>query len=438
MKKILSILFVFFCLYGYGQIQIGVGFQVNSISPIDNRMIFSDTIARNDLNVAYRYEGLKCYVVEDKRNYQLVGGIYNSNWVSDVANGFTSASISLSGSTVKEVGTNSVVSMTATITQNDETTLTSGRIDQLSPVPTTIKSWGEGGTSQDVSVTFYPIQNIPDSLTKTFSAYELVGNNGNPTTISSNTVTLSSVYPYLYGMSDNDLTSGGSAFYTAMSKNVQHYASSTKATYNSSSLKYAYFACPSSYAPISVIKDHNDLDWTNSFTLYDSVNVSSAGLLSNWNNVLYNIYRSNNTFTTIGDWVFTFGQDSANCQQICPDGGGQVVTTSNIDTISCWNGPYYITSNNNTIIYSNGNCVQDTVYIPSASANKSLLLSIKKKSVCDKLTILCVDPTDMMQSAYSNNTSSSFIFNTNETGILQVQSSGEYWEIINENKYLQL
>lgn len=233
-----------------------------------------------------------------------------TEWINNVFYAFIPATITLSGGGVYEVGTNNNVTLTASISPYSETSFLGGYINKLTPLPAVeIKSWLENiVTPQSVAVTFYPIKGQTDSLTKTFKAYELVGGNGTPTTISSSTATLSSVYPYLYGMSDLDLTGGGSALYVAMTKSVKACASSTSVIYNSPTLQYAYFAFPATCGNITMIKDQNNYDWTNAFTLYPNVNVNSLYLDTDWFNTPYKIYRSNNKFSTVGDWTFTITQ----------------------------------------------------------------------------------------------------------------------------------
>ena len=62
-------------------IVLGSNFTVNTTLPLDDRIVFADSTARDALNSGRRYEGLLCYVVADETNYQLVGGITNSDWV---------------------------------------------------------------------------------------------------------------------------------------------------------------------------------------------------------------------------------------------------------------------------------------------------------------------------------------------------------------------
>ena len=240
----------------------------------------------------------------------IVGTIINSttvtDWIQQAFYDFIPATISLSSSTLYEIGTSNTKTLTSSITANSETVFTSGYINQTSPAVVTKKSWLGGGT-QTVNVSFTPTQGVSDSLTKTFRSYELVGNNGTPTTISSNVVTLSSCYPYLYGMSASDLSSGV-GIYTALTKIIKNCATSSAVAFNSNSLKYAYFIFPATCGDVISILDQNGFEQISAFTKY-TVNISSTGLTNNWTNVSYKIYKSNNTFTTLGNsWTYTFYQ----------------------------------------------------------------------------------------------------------------------------------
>lgn len=107
-----------------------------------------------------------------------------------------------------------------------------------------------------------------------------------------------------------------------------------------------------------------------------------------------------------------------------------------IDTTSVPSGEYYLTSDVGTLIYADGNCVTDNIYLPSAASNKGLIFTIKKKTSCDSLNIICAG-SDKIQSAYSNAETTYWAFETKMTGVVQLQSSGILWEIIREEKYEQ-
>ena len=62
-------------------IPISTNFKVLTNLPIDSRFVFNTIGDRDALNPTYRYEGLIAYGIFEETNWQLVGGIENSNWV---------------------------------------------------------------------------------------------------------------------------------------------------------------------------------------------------------------------------------------------------------------------------------------------------------------------------------------------------------------------
>lgn len=61
--------------------QINDNFQVLAGLPIDDRIQKSTISARDAISSTRRFQGLKCFVVQTQTEYQLQGGILNSNWV---------------------------------------------------------------------------------------------------------------------------------------------------------------------------------------------------------------------------------------------------------------------------------------------------------------------------------------------------------------------
>ena len=218
------------------------------------------------------------------------------------------ATISLSGNYLAQIGSRTVVTLISTITQNNESSngLIYGNIRQNSR-PTGIKrSWGVGNIFPiTCNVVFTPIKGSTDSLGKTFVAYEYCNNNNNPVTINSSVVTLSSCYPYLYGMSASNFSMVNSFFFRNMGKITQNYTSPTLVTFDSpTTLKYAYFAYPASYPDLTSIKDQNLFEVLGSFTK-TTINVQSTEMVNNWSEVSYKVYKSNNMFTP-SSWEYTF------------------------------------------------------------------------------------------------------------------------------------
>lgn len=61
--------------------QINDNFQVLAGLPIDDRIQKPTISARDAISSTRRFQGLKCFVVQTQTEYQLQGGILNSNWV---------------------------------------------------------------------------------------------------------------------------------------------------------------------------------------------------------------------------------------------------------------------------------------------------------------------------------------------------------------------
>ena len=87
---------VFVASYAIASIQLGSNFKLNSQLPLDARTVVADTIALNAIPMGERYEGLTVYVVSNSTNYQLRGGIANSNWGIFGSSGGVSAFTQLS------------------------------------------------------------------------------------------------------------------------------------------------------------------------------------------------------------------------------------------------------------------------------------------------------------------------------------------------------
>lgn len=62
-------------------IQLGSNFTVNTALPLDDRILVADITARNAILAGRRYRGMIVHVESDGKNYQLVGGILDVNWI---------------------------------------------------------------------------------------------------------------------------------------------------------------------------------------------------------------------------------------------------------------------------------------------------------------------------------------------------------------------
>lgn len=56
-------------------------FKMNSQQPLDRRNVVQDLNQRDSINMNFRFEGLQTFVISEHKNYQLIGGIQNENWV---------------------------------------------------------------------------------------------------------------------------------------------------------------------------------------------------------------------------------------------------------------------------------------------------------------------------------------------------------------------
>ena len=64
-----------------GAINLTSGTKINSALPIDDRFVFTNITDRDTLDLLRRFEGMFAFVESEGKNYQLVGGILNSNWI---------------------------------------------------------------------------------------------------------------------------------------------------------------------------------------------------------------------------------------------------------------------------------------------------------------------------------------------------------------------
>ena len=273
---------------------------------------------------------------------------------------FIPATISIAGCGAYEIGTDNLVTISGSVTANDETDFTLGHMDRTYPTVSEITTWADGSAgSFSENLQFYPLEGGTASNTASYTAYNTTGNDGTPAIINSGACYLYGVYPYFYGFSASDYTAGGTSLYSGLTKLVQVYEASSEVEVASTTLKYIYIAYPASYGYLTSIKDQNEFEWLPSFTVHVA-NVSSTGLDTDWLNHSYNIYRSNNTFTTDGlDWTFTFehvGTLGASSGTIAATDSvvagtyeaGTLLTTANTITIPVSitaPGTYSITSN---------------------------------------------------------------------------------------------
>lgn len=227
-----------------------------------------------------------------------------ATWIINTFYPFIPATITLSATTYVEMGDSTEVTLIPNITENQETVFSLGSTNKTAPLPLVELTTWSGSTPTNTTLTVLPTQNDITTHSSMYRSYQSVGNNGSPGEIASNAVYIIACYPYLYGMSSLDLGSGV-GFYEEMSKIIQPCTSTNSITFNSSDLKYAYFAFPATCSDLTSIKDQNGFEQITAFTKYQ-VYIDSYGLLNDWNTISYKIYKSNNKFLTTGNWTYTF------------------------------------------------------------------------------------------------------------------------------------
>lgn len=77
-------------------IVLGSNFTVNTTLPLDDRQTVADTTARDAIDSGRRFEGMIVYVEADEKNYQLVGGITDSDW-EELGSGGTTSPLTTKG-----------------------------------------------------------------------------------------------------------------------------------------------------------------------------------------------------------------------------------------------------------------------------------------------------------------------------------------------------
>jgi hypothetical protein len=195
-----------------------------------------------------------------------------------VPGSFTSAAVSINGSTLYEVGTSQIIAINGSITRNSETTFSSGSIRKNGGVDWYTFTSASSYSTSDTGIT----------TNTSYVAYMGVGNDGTPTLINSSTKTATFIYPFLWGTSTTP-GMNGSTLYTTLTKSVT--TQGTKTANLSGTGIYVYFAYPIAYGALSSIKDQNNFELISSFEVSSSVSVTSAGLASDWTTNFY-VYRT--------------------------------------------------------------------------------------------------------------------------------------------------
>lgn len=226
-----------------------------------------------------------------------VGGTTLEQFINNFFFPFVPSVLSInSGTTYVEVGTITSTTINGTWTANDETIKSGGYVNKNGV------SWNTFGSTTPFS---YPDTGLTLNAPGNFSyqAFLSVGNNGTPTTLSSGTRAISFIYPFFYGMSTSNLSTGGTALYTGLTKQIS--PSSNFSTNLVGVGTYIYFAYPQSYGALSSIVDPNNFNITADFDVYNNVSVISTGLSTNYS-TNYRIYKLRVLASPNGLFKFNF------------------------------------------------------------------------------------------------------------------------------------
>ena len=178
------------------------------------------------------------------------------------------------------ITTNPVVNNTDTQTTSSYSMVVGSNTWTLSgtnEVGTTTYTDNKGGTDTVASIESAKLDTVPTNASVSKTAY----------------------YPYIYGMSTVDNSSGGTTFYNDASliHNVTSRGSKSISLIGTDA--YVVFGYPASHGALSSIVDGNGFDVTSSFTQY-TVDVTSTGLTTDYTESYY-IYQTLSVTTISGD-----------------------------------------------------------------------------------------------------------------------------------------
>lgn len=121
-------------------------------------------------------------------------------------------------------------------------------------------------------------------------------------TKTSGNVTVTGVYPFLFGMNANPSLSG-TDFYNAFAATRLIQNQGNKTVLLNGNTQYIYFAFPATYSNLVSIIDQNGFNVTSAFQM-SILSVTSSGLAANWT-INYKVYRTIET-TTVNSANFQF------------------------------------------------------------------------------------------------------------------------------------
>lgn len=250
-----------YALNGGTQLETGSLYDITSSWSIDSELSLTSSFMGFDGSRAIKRSG---YVGVN------VGGSSVVEFLNNFFFPFVPATVLItSGGGTYQTGSIIAPTLINVITGNDETSYGSSSMykngvqwqNTISPTPL-------GFSFNDSNIT----------TNTTYQTFVQTNNNGNPTVISSNSVSVNFLYPFLWGISADGNLSGASIYNTFTKQIV---TKSNKSVALNGSQVYIYFCYPSSYSSLSSILDPNSFEILSSFSS-SIVAVTSSGLSNNW------------------------------------------------------------------------------------------------------------------------------------------------------------
>lgn len=206
---------------------------------------------------------------------------------------------------IYEVGTSNSITISGATTNPGAATLTNGMLTKTVPSSNVVNSFA-ASSSYSSSISFSPQQgggSDYNELGYSFQATQDWSFGSESGISTSSTRSIIGVYPVFHGVSNIDLsTASGTAIYTTLEKLTEGEGDKQV---NLDGSGFIYFAIPKTWSDfdLSAITDHNGFPVLPSFTSYD-VTISSTGLVNDYEDQPYKLYKLNNT-TTTSDFLYT-------------------------------------------------------------------------------------------------------------------------------------
>lgn len=232
-----------------------------------------------------------------------IGSATVSDWLEYWYFSAPVASVSTSPTTlVYEIGTSTLITYSRSTSNPGSATLANGRLYRKGVFASGNVTINNGSaTTGSQNFTWTPIFGSSSADSQEYydyySSQEWTSGSESGTTYS-DTIRVEAVYPVFYGVDSTDYSSSGN-IYSNLTKLVEVEGDKT-VTFTGNG--YLYFAVPTddwSDVTIDQILDHNGLDVTSSFTVYD-ITVTSTGLTNDYSSVDYKLFKLNHLTSTSG------------------------------------------------------------------------------------------------------------------------------------------